>query len=368
MKFKFLLVLLIILIPCMALSEEASYTVVPFKGSDQKLSFELAEMLMADLAKSGQIKLVDRLHFDNILDELAKKEMALVDPNEAVDFGAAEGADEIISGSYTIDGNKISLRAWVSNVKTSQVRFSDNVEGSRGDIFYFAHQLANRLHYKITGGKWIPEETAFATPVPEATPQSKSTPGPLMPTPVSTPTPEYVNVRPDETDPSSRLFSGDMTAKTTGWNNILDLSVDRGEFSTYHQKDKMFISFRSSENCYITIYCIQADGSVLLVYPNRMQKDNYLTASRLYKIPPEQAVQPWEYEMSGTPGLESLVAIASVKPLSFDVNKEDLDGMDFIPQVNSIPKDFIVKTIIPKLNIDPDNKYVVKVLKYYLAE
>ncbi|MEQ8189983.1 MAG: DUF4384 domain-containing protein [Candidatus Eremiobacterota bacterium] len=366
MKFKFLLVLLIILIPCMALSEEARYTVVPFKGADQKLSFELAEMLMADLAKSGQIKLVDRLHFDNILDELARREMALVDPNEAVDFGAAEGAEEIISGSYTIDGNKISLRAWVSNVKTSQVRFSDNVEGSRGDIFYFAHQLANRLHYKITGGKWIPEETA--APVPEATPQNKSTPTTLMPTPVATPTPEYVNVRPDETDPSSRLFSGDMTAKTTAWNNILDLSVDRGEFSTYHQKDRMFISFRASENCYITIYCIQADGSVLLVYPNRMQKDNYLTASRLYKIPPEQAERPWEYEMSGTPGLEALIAIASVKPVPFDVTKEELDGLDFIPQVNSSPNDFIVKTIIPKLNIDSDNKYVVKVLKYYLAE
>ena len=32
--------------------ENPAYTVVPFKGEDEKLSFELAEMLMADLAKS----------------------------------------------------------------------------------------------------------------------------------------------------------------------------------------------------------------------------------------------------------------------------------------------------------------------------
>jgi len=363
MKFKFFIILLIVLIPYAVLAEKPAYTVVPFKGADQKLSFELAEMLMADLAKSGHIKLVDRLHFDNILDELAKREMALVDPNDAVDFGAAEGADEIISGSYTIDGNKISLRAWVSNVKTGEVKFSDNVEGPKSDLFYFAHQLANRLHYKITGGLWIPEETAMVTPTPEAT---KSVSFPTQTPVVNNPAPEYVNVRPEETDPSSRLFSSDLTAKTTGWNNILDLSVDRGEFSTYHQKDKMFISFRASEDCYITIYCIQSDGSVLLVFPNQKDKDNYLKSSQLYTLPSKNDM--WEYEMGGIPGLESLIAIASIKPLSIDINKEELDSMEFMPQVNSSPNDFIVKTIIPELNIDPENKYVVKVLKYYLAE
>ncbi|OQA20406.1 MAG: Protein TolB [bacterium ADurb.Bin363] len=363
MKFKFLVILLLMLVPLVALAQEVKYTVVPFRGDDKKLSFELAEMFMADLAKSGKIKLVDRLHFDNILDELSKMEMALVKKEDVIDFGASEGANKIISGNYTTAGDKIILNAWVSDVKTSEVLFSDNIEGNKKDIFYFVHQLANRLHYKITGGIWIPEDIAM-------TPSAQGPSNPDIPkfTPHSTtptPAPEYVNPRPQETDPLTLLVPKSVNAERL-WNNIVDLNIDRGEFSTYHQKESMIISFRASEDCYMTIYSIQADGSIRLVFPNKFDSNNYLSASRLYKIPSEDMW--WEYMLSGTSGLESLVAIATIKPLNLDVGKEKLSTLDLMPTINTSPNDFIEKTIIPELQIDPDNKYVFKIVKYYLAD
>jgi len=334
--------------------EKPAYTVVPFKGADEALSMELAEMLMADLGKSGEIRLVDRLHFDNILDELAKMELALIKEEDIIEFGIAEGADKIISGSYTVSGEKISLQVWVSDTKTSAVELSDSIEGNKKDIFYFVHQLANRIHYKIAG-LWIPEDIlAMTSPSPGPTPAPELTPLP-------TETPQYVNPRPEETDPS--LY---ITQEEEIRNNIIDISVDRGEFSTYSRGDSMVISYRASEDCYITLYSIEADGKVRLVFPNKFHKDNFIKAGELYTIPSEQDF--WEYIMGGTPGLESLIAIGSEKPLEIEFQDRELADLEFMPEVNSSPNEFIVESIVPRLNIDKDNRCTVKILKYYLAD
>jgi len=332
--------------------EKPAYTVVPFKGADEALSMELAEMLMADLGKSGEIRLVDRLHFDSILDELAKMELALIKEEDIIEFGLAEGADKIISGSYTVSGEKISLQVWVSDTKTSAVELSDSIEGNKKDIFYFVHQMANRIHYKITG-LWIPEDVlAMTSPSP--------TPAPAL-TPLPTETPQYVNPRPEETDPY--LF---ITQEEETRNNTIDVSIDKGEFSTYSRGDRMVISYRASEDCYMTLYSIEADGKVRLVFPNKFHKDNFIKAGKLYTIPSEQDF--WEYIMEGTPGLESLIAIGSEKPLETEFEDRELADLELMPEVNSSPNEFIVESILPRLNIDKDNKWTVKVLKYYLSD
>ena len=211
-----------------------------------------------------------------------------------------------------------------------------------------SHQLANRIHYKLTGS-WIPEET-YAM----ASPQIEITPVPEV-------IPQYINPRPEETDPY--LF---LPSVEKDWNNTIDLSVDRGDFSTYSNGERMVISYRTSKDCYMTIYSIETDGSVHLVFPNKFYKDNFIKGGVIYTIPSEKDF--WEYVMEGSPGLESLMAIASENPIELEFGGEDLTGLDFMPRVNESPSEFILENIIPGLNINPENKWTAKILKYYLAE
>lgn len=337
-----LLILSILLYPATGFCEDIKYSVVVSEsGKKDKKLVEIAEMVMCDLGKSGKIKLVDRLHFEAIMDEYVKMEMGLVENKNKIDFGKLEGVDKLITISYKIDGKKIFLTACITDVKTAITEISDSVEGNKNDTFYFAHQLANKIHYKITG-LWVPEINVASN----------------IPSPTHG---EYKNQNPQQTDPSTVLKNNKEE-----WNNSINLSVDKGELSTYYNGDTMKINFSSKEDCFMTIYSINTLGKVNLVFPNGYDKENFLQGGKTVTIPPKNAW--WDYVMEGTPGMEALIAIGSKRPLKLEIKKEGFTDVELMPEVNSSPNEFIINSLIPRLKLDKENKWVVKIVKYYLAE
>jgi len=55
----------------------------------------------------------------------------------------------------------------------------------------------------------------------------------------------------------------------------------------YHSGDEMIIRVKATKPSYISILNFAADGSVILLYPNRLRKNNYVKALKQYQIPSE---------------------------------------------------------------------------------
>ncbi len=55
----------------------------------------------------------------------------------------------------------------------------------------------------------------------------------------------------------------------------------------YHSGDEMIIRVKATKPSYISVLNFAADGSVILLYPNRLRKNNYVNALKLYQIPSE---------------------------------------------------------------------------------
>lgn len=99
-----------------------TFAVVPFtvSASDtvlKPLGYGLADLLMNDLAKSPELRLVERVRTDAMLRELSLVDEGIVDPRQAPRVGRLVGARRILIGSATrADGNTVRLSARVVDV------------------------------------------------------------------------------------------------------------------------------------------------------------------------------------------------------------------------------------------------------------
>ena len=89
--------------------------------------------------------------------------------------------------------------------------------------------------------------------------------------------------------------------------------------------DKVIVSFRSDRDCYFTLFNIGTTGKLTALFPNYLFQNNFIKANRIYTIPGEG--YPFEYELSGPPGVEKLKAIATTSRqnlVDFEFFKEEI--------------------------------------------
>lgn len=120
----------------------------------------------------------------------------------------------------------------------------------------------------------------------------------------------------------------------------IDMWLNRKSF---RQGENVVFSFRSSQDCYITLIDISTRGDLRVIFPNRFHQDNYVKANRPYAIPgPEYG---FDFGIQGPSGIERVKAIATLKPLSlFDL---DYEASPFFTVQNGNTKG--VKAIVPKI-------------------
>jgi len=91
----------------------------------------------------------------------------------------------------------------------------------------------------------------------------------------------------------------------------------------YRIGDKIVVYFRSDKDCYLTLFNIGTSGELTVLFPNYLFQNNFTRADRIYAIPGDE--YPFEYELSGPPGVEKIKAIATTSKLNlldFEFSKE----------------------------------------------
>jgi hypothetical protein len=69
--------------------------------------------------------------------------------------------------------------------------------------------------------------------------------------------------------------------------------------------------FRTNRSCFVTLFDLGTDGSVVRLFPNKLHPDNRVRADRTYEIPPRNA--GLRLRVRGPEGTERVVAVATLK-------------------------------------------------------
>ncbi|HUQ83040.1 MAG TPA: CsgG/HfaB family protein [Gemmatimonadaceae bacterium] len=130
---------------------ERSLGVAPFAvpASDTSLSalgYGLADILITDLQRSGQLQLVDRIRVDALLREIQLADAGRVDPSTAPRVGKLVGARRIVIGALSQrPGGQLAIDARVADVATGDVRSAVSASAPLADILAAEKELALRL-------------------------------------------------------------------------------------------------------------------------------------------------------------------------------------------------------------------------------
>ncbi len=97
--------------------------------------------------------------------------------------------------------------------------------------------------------------------------------------------------------------------------------------SVFHSGDEMIATISATKPCYINVLNFSADGSVILLFPNHLRKDNHIETDRKYEIPtPADRKGVLKLQVSTLPGdaenVEHIKVLATHEPLHL------LEGFD----------------------------------------
>jgi len=86
------------------------------------------------------------------------------------------------------------------------------------------------------------------------------------------------------------------------------------EKASYSIDEEAVFYIRSNRDCYVTLLDLQTSGGLYVLFPNSFQKENYVSANRIYSIPASQA--SFSINVAGPKGVEGVKAIATTKPIN----------------------------------------------------
>ncbi len=117
----------------------------------------------------------------------------------------------------------------------------------------------------------------------------------------------------------------------------IDVWVDKGCGGTYRIGDKLTIYFKSTKDCYLTLFDVSPGGQVRLLFPNRYRTDNFFEANKVHAIPAKD--DNFEFEVTPPPGKETIRAVATLTSWYF-MSKENLRKGDLFPIISKSTKEF----------------------------
>jgi hypothetical protein len=103
----------------------------------------------------------------------------------------------------------------------------------------------------------------------------------------------------------------------------LALTSDR---SDYKVNDLPVFSITSKEDCHLTLINVDASGEGTVIFPNKFQQDNFLTAGKEVKFPGPDA--PFQFRLKD-PGTETVIAICNATGKTADGIKHDFKKRQF---------------------------------------
>ena len=102
----------------------------------------LAEMLITDLSKVKELKIVERVKLQKLLDELKLGTTPSIDQTSAPRMGKLMRASKLVKGSFiNLEGDKIRLDANFIETQDGTYKQVNNVSGNLGDYFKLQKEL-----------------------------------------------------------------------------------------------------------------------------------------------------------------------------------------------------------------------------------
>ena len=123
------------------------------------LGYGFADLLRVDLAKSQQLRIVDRLRLDAIMRELALATSGRADSSSAPRVGRLAQARRIVYGALATRGDNMGVSVGVADAATSQVQPALNTQMRLDAILDTEKQVAFRL-FESMGVNLTPAERA----------------------------------------------------------------------------------------------------------------------------------------------------------------------------------------------------------------
>lgn len=115
------------------------------------LSKGIADMLITDLLKSGNIQLVERNDLQKIIKEHELSMTGLFEDKNSIKIGKLAQANKIVSGSYLIVNSKLQINSKITDVETGKIEASFSTDGNENELFKLEKEIAYKLLLKLTG-------------------------------------------------------------------------------------------------------------------------------------------------------------------------------------------------------------------------
>ncbi len=88
----------------------------------------------------------------------------------------------------------------------------------------------------------------------------------------------------------------------------IDVVSNKGDRATYRQGDELWFIVEVNRDCFVTLFDLSSSGEVTVILPNRYLSNNFLHKGK-YRIPGSKSNV--EFEISGVPGEEEVIAVAT---------------------------------------------------------
>jgi TolB-like protein len=128
-------------------------------GSLDHLGKGLQSMITTDLSVSSAFEIVERARLKDIQGELKLQRRAEIDPKTAVRIGKLAGATHLVSGSFTVLGEKMRIDCRLVAVDNGKVLLAEKVEGDKAAFFELEKSLVQKVVGSL-GAKVAPKERA----------------------------------------------------------------------------------------------------------------------------------------------------------------------------------------------------------------
>ena len=131
----------------------------------QPLSKGVAELLITELSRNGNIRVVERDRLQQLLDEQNLSASGRVDKETAVRVGKLLGAGHMLMGTFVIDTREnMRLDVRAVNTETGEIAYVESIEGKSGKML----SLISELGVKVNGGLKLPARPADASKFTDA--------------------------------------------------------------------------------------------------------------------------------------------------------------------------------------------------------
>ncbi len=137
-------------------SDSAPWTIAVLDFADLGPAVELgvlrkalAEMLIGDLSKHAELRVVERGRVEHVLSETQAGKSGLVDPATALRTGAELAADYLLTGSLAGSEGKVTIKAALTRTGATKPRGEWSVSGSTEKLFDLERDLAGQIRSAI---------------------------------------------------------------------------------------------------------------------------------------------------------------------------------------------------------------------------